>query len=158
MRRRTYVASLGSLLLAGCASSSDSGSGEPSAQPSETASPTPSPTPDVNPPSPDLQFEYKSKEEAVHVVHYGGDRVTDERTAKVVVTRNGEPAVTWVADEGDDNAHYPLSIGNYVVVSASPGDSLAVVWHSEKGPTATLAEYTVPESTPTPTGTSTSEK
>lgn len=154
MQRRTLLASIGTLFVAGC--TSPGGSDEDT--PENTGTP-------AKAPEPDLSFDVEDG--VVTIAHVGGDEVVDEETSKVAVTVDGERAnvvyhgeeyAYWLADDGqlgEDEASaytYPLSIGNTVNVEAEAGATVAVQWHGENGESeATLGEFTVPEATATET-------
>lgn len=151
MQRRTLIASLGTLFVAGCA-------GAPSNEsPSDNSTGNESTSGDASAPEPQFNFESKG-EKTVRVVHMGGENVTDKSTKEVYVTVGGERAVTWVSDASDKGeGSYPLSIGNFVEVEAANGDKIEVVWVSQSGTEQTLATHTVEASnTTTPSGNETS--
>lgn len=152
MQRRTVIAGMGTLLLAGCTSMTDNGSDD-----TETT-PEPSEVPDS-----DLTFSFDGTD-SVRIAHVGNDNIENDTTTKLAVTVNGErvpvshkgtEATYVLADDdqlGDEESavyDYPLSIGNVVTVSASPADTVKVVWYPEHGQKQGIAEYTVPESTTT---------
>jgi hypothetical protein len=132
MHRRAFVALTGAALTTGCAgflgnAKSDS-----------------TPEPSAEPPKPEIDF--RKSGEVVRVVHMGGEQIGDSTTEKVVVKVNEEVAAVWASDEEKDKPayDYPISIGNYVEVEATSGDTVSVVWHAEGGETTeVLAEYTV---------------
>lgn len=162
MHRRTAIASIGSLLVAGCLSN-DASPGGSSEEPTETTTPTPTEapttaTPSDTPPEPELDFRYEGQN-TVTLVHFGGEEVTDERTTKlfvevdgqhVPVVRHNDEFAYWLADdssmdEGEAAAyHYPLSVGNVVTVSAEPGSVVDVVWVATDGTEAVIGTYDVP--------------
>ncbi|WP_435360788.1 hypothetical protein [Haloarchaeobius sp. DFWS5] len=109
----------------------------------------------------------------VKVVHMGGAQVTADEAKTVSVTVDGE-AATLVGRDGNEHAYFaakesalgseetaatnfPISVGNYVLVSAETGSKVAVVATGADDETTTLAEKTVEgsDSGTTTTGTST---
>lgn len=143
MQRRTVIASLGTLLVAGC-------SGAPSNDSSNNSTGNGSASGDA--PAPEFTFRSMGPE-TTRVAHMGGDRITDDATKEVYVTVGGERAVTWVSDSEEEAGSYPISVGNYVEVETTNGDEVAVVWVSQDGGEETLATHTVEvESTATPSG------
>lgn len=160
MQRRTVIAGMGTLLLAGCTTTTDNGSDA-----TETT-PEPSEVPDT-----DFTFTFDGAE-SVKIAHVGNDNIDDETTTKLAVTVDGEQVpVTYkgtestyvVADDdqlGDEESavyDYPLSIGNTVTVPASPGATVEIVWYPQHGETQAIAEHTVPESTATTEAAGTTE-
>jgi hypothetical protein len=157
MQRRTVIASLGTLFVAGCAGapSSDSSADNSSTDDSSTGNEsTGNESTSGDTPAPEFSFRATAPG-TTRVVHMGGDEVTDESTKAVYVTVGGERAVTWVSDSKDETAGaYPISIGNYVEVETANGDEVAVVWVGQDGTEQTVATHTVEaESTATPTTT-----
>lgn len=161
MQRRTVLAGMGTLLLAGCTSTTDdSGNGNGTDTTAETTTePTPEPSE-----KPDTNFSFSVEAGSVKIVHTGNDNIDDETTKKLAVTVNGErvpvthgdtEATYVLADDGQLGSEesaaydYPFSIGNLVAVEASPADTVKVVWYPTHGEKRTLAEYTVPEATTT---------
>lgn len=149
MQRRTVIASLGTLFVAGCSAPSNESSTDNSTGNESTGSESIS----GDGPTPELAFRSTSPE-TTRVAHVGGSEVTDETTTEVYVTVNGERAVTWVSDSKEETSgSYPISIGNYVEVETANGDEVAVVWVGQDDTEKTLATHTVEaESTPTPSG------
>lgn len=153
MQRRTLIASLGTLFVAGCAGapSNDSTANNSSAD-NESAG-----NESMSGDGPAPEFEFRSTAPGTtRVVHMGGDEVTDDSTKELYVTVGGERAVTWVSDDAEEPAgSYPVSIGNYVEVETANGDEVAVVWVSQDGTEKTVATHTVEAestSTSTPSG------
>ncbi|SFK62837.1 hypothetical protein SAMN04487950_0255 [Halogranum rubrum] len=151
MQRRTLIASLGTLFVAGCAgapsndsTANNSSTGNESAGNESMSGDGPAP-----------EFSFRSTAPGTtRVVHMGGDEVTDDSTSELYVTVNDERAVTWVSDDAEEPAgSYPVSIGNYVEVETANGDEVAVVWVSQDGTENTVATHTVEaETTETPSG------
>jgi hypothetical protein len=156
MQRRTVIASLGTLFVAGCAGapSNDSSANNSSAGEESTGNESGNESMSGDAPAPEFSFRATAPG-TTRVVHMGGDEVTDDTTSELYVTVGGERAVTWVSDSEDETAgSYPVSIGNYVEVETSNGDEVAVVWVSQDGTEETVATHTVEsEATATPTAT-----
>ena len=161
MQRRTVIAGMGTLLLAGCTSTTDNGNGSDATE----TTPEPSEVPDT-----DVEFEFDGTE-TVKIVHFGNDNIEDETTKKLAVTVNGEQVpvthgeeAAYILADDDQLAEnetaaytYPFSIGNVLTVTASPGDTVKLVWYPTHGDEQAIAEYTVPEATATTEATETTE-
>lgn len=158
MQRRTLLAGIGTALLAGCTSFTESEETGGDETTTEATTHEPSEKPDTK-----LSITPVDAE-TVKIVHTGNDNIETDSTKKLAVTVNGErvpvmhhgeEATYVLADEdvlGESETAaypYPFSIGNVVTASASASDTVAVVWYPEHGEKQTLAEYTVPESTTT---------
>lgn len=144
MQRRTLIASLGTLFVAGCAGAPTTESPSTTSTSGDEATGNESMAGDTtDAPAPD--FTFKSMGNGVlRVVHMGGENVTDAGTTELAVTVDDERAVTWVSDEDTETAGvYPVSIGNYVEVETSAGSEVAVVWVGQNGTEETLATHTV---------------
>lgn len=142
MRRRTIIASIGTVLSTGCLGSLSSSGGTP--------------------PNTEFNIEYEG-EQTVKVAHNGSDTVEDGSTAKLGVEVNGErvdvtyhgETYAWVLadddqlEEGQAAAYeYPFSIGNVVTAPAKPGDTVQVVWYAQgSDETEVLVETTVSQPT-----------
>jgi hypothetical protein len=156
MQRRTLIASLGTLFVAGCAGapSNESTANNSSAGSQSTGNESMgNESMSGDAPAPEFSFRATAPG-TTRVVHMGGDEVTDETTSELYVTVGGERAVTWVSDSEEETAgSFPVSIGNYVEVETADGDEVAVVWVSQDGTENTVATHTVEaESTATPSG------
>lgn len=161
MQRRTLIASLGTLFVAGCAgapsneSTANNSSAGSQSTGNESMGNESAGNESMSGDAPAPEFSFRATAPGTtRVVHMGGDDVTDETTSELYVTVGGERAVTWVSDSEDETAgSYPVSIGNYVEVETANGDEVAVVWVSQDGTENTVATHTVEtESTATPSG------
>jgi hypothetical protein len=123
MQRRQALASLGTLLVAGCTAAPGDGT--------DTA-PSPTSTTESNPEPPERDFTVKPEGGQALVVYTDGEYLRSDGTKRVTVV-HGDAETVWVADEAEANQPYPLSIGNQLAVKAESGQRIAVVWTPEGG-------------------------
>ncbi|WP_380675662.1 type IV pilin [Salinigranum sp. GCM10025319] len=85
-------------------------------------------------PQAQFSFDYDSDADEVTVTHDGGDSI-DNSTLEVVNSSGGNETFT------DD----PVSSGSSVTISATPGNTIRVIWSSPSDDsTATIGRFEVP--------------
>jgi hypothetical protein len=124
MQRRQALASLGTLLVAGCASAPGDGTDATTSPTTTTEPPAPEP--------PERDFTVKPEGDGALVVYTDSEYLRSDGTERVTVV-HGDAETVWVADEADAEQPYPLSIGNQLAVPAESGQRVAVVWTPEGG-------------------------